>query len=501
MKHLTLIAFLVSCIAATGAQATSLVDPRAASPIYDSSVDGNIKTITNPSDHAAGLSANVTFTPNAADIASVTAGMTLLEIGGNANGTGIYLLGGEVVFLGKMNGAAGNTPGAFDDVAYNDGNNMINVKSTFGQLTAGKTYTAAVAYDPITGNSLKLAVRQQGASTHVDSYALAGVGTKTNWSGNDTVTNLVGDGSIGAGNNVGGNAFDEGPVRANDFAGAKGQGLLWNTTGRILGEVALGWSAKGIADGALADWNTSIDNTGSGNSPFSWTGGSGGTKASGAPNLGNVGDWVNSPTYAFSDTSWQNALGNAETQKDATWEIVVRPGDFDDDHIIFDTGGNGAGTAFVLRGSTIEFRFQHAANANQRNFRTFDLSTMGSATDFFHIVGTADVAGQGPGIAQLYVNGVLVDGPVTSAGTINDWSGTNPASLGGFNKDIPGNTTFPADPFTGDLAVLNYYSDQILTDELIRENYVALVPEPMTMLAVGLSVAGLGGYLRKRRGR
>ena len=27
----------------------------------------------------------------------------------------------------------------------------------------------------------------------------------------------------------------------------------------------------------------------------------------------------------------------------------------------------------------------------------------------------------------------------------------------------------------------------------------APIPEPMTMLAVGLSVAGLGGYVRKRR--
>ena len=37
-------------------------------------------------------------------------------------------------------------------------------------------------------------------------------------------------------------------------------------------------------------------------------------------------------------------------------------------------------------------------------------------------------------------------------------------------------------------------------NDRVRLNaYVRVIPEPMTMLAVGMSVAGLGGYVRRRR--
>ncbi len=40
---------------------------------------------------------------------------------------------------------------------------------------------------------------------------------------------------------------------------------------------------------------------------------------------------------------------------------------------------------------------------------------------------------------------------------------------------------------------------QLLTDGVLGVRVSSAVPEPMTMLAVGMSVAGLGGYIRKRR--
>jgi hypothetical protein len=476
-----------------GAQASIIVDPGAASSIYDSLTDGNGATIADPASAASGLTMHVTFTPSAADIASAGTAINLLEIGGTSNGTGLYLLGGELHFLSKMNGSPGNTP-SFDDLAFNSGNNMVSVKSTFGLLTAGTTYTVAAAYDPMTAKTLKLAIRKSGINTHVDSYVLTGVGTKTNWSGDDTVTNLNGDSSIGGGNSNSSNAFYDISIRDNDFAGSQGQGLLWNTSARILGQVALGWSAEGIADGSLPTWDTSIDVTGSAKSPFSWNGG--GVKASGATNLAGVNDWVNSPAYTFSDKSWQDSLGDAETKQDATWEIVLRPGDFTGNHMIFNTGGNGDGTAFLLEGSVVSFRFQDNSTDPQRNFRTFDLATIGEATDFFHIVGTADVAGQSEGIGELFVNGVSVDGPVTSTGTIADWDGADTAGLGGGNFNIPGTTGYSADTFTGDIALFNYYSDQILTPELIMENYTALVPEPASAIML---LMGLGAVIRRRK--
>ena len=266
--------------------------------------------------------------------------------------------------------------------------------------------------------------------------------------------------------------------------------------------VDLGWTAEGLADGALATWSVTTNTSGA--SPIHWGGGAGGTKQSGSTNFVNVNDWVNSPEYALqgSGDSWQDVYGGPETKLDATWEMVFRPGDYTGNHMLFNTGGNGDGTGWVLLGSTIEFRFQDAANADRRNFRSFDLSTLGPATDFYHVVGTADVAGQDEGIGELFVNGVSRDGPVTSSGTIGDWDGGDPAGLGGFNFNIPGTSSFAADTFTGDIAIFNYYGDEILAAGEISDNFNALVPEPSTLLLtlLGLlSLAFVGG--RNRRGR
>ncbi len=149
--------------------------------------------------------------------------------------------------------------------------------------------------------------------------------------------------------------------------------------------------------------------------------------------------------------------------------MVFRPGDFTDTHVLFNAGGNGDGTAFVLTGSVLDFRFQDAPNADQRVTISTDLANIGTASDFYHVVATADVDTALSGTGSLYVNGVLVAGPTTSTGTINDWDGGDLTEFGK-GANIPGGNIGAA-AFTGDLALFNYFGGRILTELQITDAF------------------------------
>ena len=233
----------------------------------------------------------------------------------------------------------------------------------------------------------------------------------------------------------------------------------------------LSWNAAGLADGALPTWEPSINSTT--NQGMVFTAGVGGTVESGATNLDSVSRWVNSPGYNFASNpndSWQDGLGNAATQEDVTWELVFRPGDFLGVHTLYNTGGNGDGTAIVLIDSILEFRFQDANNDDQRVVVATDLSAIGAETDFYHVVCVCDVDTDVTGTGTLYVNGEVVDGPTTSVGTIIDWDGGDLAELGKGNN-IPGDNPFNPEAFDGDIAVFNYHAGTLLEGDLIQRLY------------------------------
>ena len=270
-------------------------------------------------------------------------------------------------------------------------------------------------------------------------------------------------------------------------------GLASVTTARAA-TVDLGWTAEGLSDGALASWTPSTVN--GGYSSTAWTGGSGGTKQSGTTNFANVNDWVHVPRYR--GDSWQDDISDTETKKNASWEMVFRPGDFTKDYMLFNTDGTGDGTGFFLIGSTLEFRFQDDNSGAQRVVVSKDLSAIGAAGDFFHVVGTADLETASTGTGQLYVNGLAVGTAVTSSGTIADWDGGDDAGLGGVNFNVPGNGSFPDNNFPGDIAIFNYYGQEILGADDVAAGYSVLVPEPATL---GLLVLGGGILLVRRRRR
>lgn len=198
--------------------------------------------------NAQGLTFNVTFTPTAADLDPVvnplvsSNAMNILEVGGDANGSGLYLFDGELHFISKMNGGVGNVPNLFNDLNFSSGNNMIGVRSSFGPLIAGTEYSVAVVFDPLTTATIQLGILPTGGSLSTESYTISGVGTRTNWSGDDSVTALRGanaNGAIanfGGANTAGGDTWSEALINANGFNGTAGQALYWSANGTIVPE-------------------------------------------------------------------------------------------------------------------------------------------------------------------------------------------------------------------------------------------------------------------------
>ena len=249
----------------------------------------------------------------------------------------------------------------------------------------------------------------------------------------------------------------------------------------------LSWTAGGLPEGNLTTWNPAINVTG--NNAIRFVRNTGGTVRSGISNFANVSQWLSSPGFNLSSNpndSWQDGLGDLVTKANVTWEMVFRPGDFIGTHVLFNTGGNGDGTAITITGSVLDFRFQDAANTAQRLIISKDLAPIGPATDFYHVVCLADVDTAATGTAHIYVNGQLAAGPTTSTGTINDWDGGDLAELGK-GANIPGSTTFAHTAFTGDIALFNYYGNRLLSEQQITDAYARIAGENAPFAITGIT--------------
>ena len=231
----------------------------------------------------------------------------------------------------------------------------------------------------------------------------------------------------------------------------------------------LGWDAKDVIDLGVG-WQPGINSTG--NPGIVWSGS--GTVESGSSNFGNITTWINSPSLALMSNpadSFQDGLGDPVTKANVSWEFIFRPGDFEGLHTLFNTGGNGAGTGIVLNGSVLDFRFQAANNDTQRVIASTDLAEIGSATNFFHVVGVGDLNSAASGTARLFVNGEL-KAEVTSSAAILDWDGGDLAELGTGNN-IPGGNPFNPESFDGDIAVFNYFQGILITEEQAQAFFLA----------------------------
>lgn len=202
--------------------------------------NNNIVTVNDPND-ANGLTMNVTFTPNSADISQTTNAIPLLEIGGNANGSGLYLLGGQIYFLSKLNGTAADVVTSFPDLNQID-DNIIGVRSgditgalSGGVLAAGTEYSVAAILDPTIGAaSITLAFSAGAGPVFSETWSFTNDGT--NWAGNNTVVSFNVPSNSGGTTTTGNLPFSEPALVA--FGGTAGRALIFNEVATVIPEPA-----------------------------------------------------------------------------------------------------------------------------------------------------------------------------------------------------------------------------------------------------------------------
>jgi len=107
---------------------------------------------------------------------------------------------------------------------------------------------------------------------------------------------------------------------------------------------------------------------------------------------------------------------------------------------------------------------------------------------------------------SIYLDGVAVDVDPAAPGVqlTRTMTGQGIANLTqqgtNFRQRFGSNRDGSADGLAGHYDDLRIYNTALTAGE-IQQLAGVVIPEPMTMLAVGLGIAGLGGYVRKRRRR
>jgi len=79
-------------------------------------------------------------------------------------------------------------------------------------------------------------------------------------------------------------------------------------------------------------------------------------------------------------------------------------------------------------------------------------------------------------------------------------AGSNGSGLSSANDSIAGNAELGGgfSDFAGDIAIVRFYRNQVLTAGEFEDNFNALVPEPSTSVLAALGLFGVA-YLARRR--
>ncbi|MEI8040892.1 MAG: discoidin domain-containing protein [Verrucomicrobiota bacterium] len=210
-----------------------------------------------------GLTFNIEFSPAADDLSGT---VLLVEIGGTANGTGLYLVDGVPTFVSKQGSGDVRVPEfalPTPDLDFADqagGVNSIGVvaaQSDFGVLSAGQTYTVALTWDQAT--RFQLGVESDGAVTTNNFTVTRTIG---NWAGNSTLSvgSFSSKGNVGglAGANASNNLGAPWDVDlAKPFAGTILRALYWNARASLTAVTNLApWEVNltVMASSAIPGW-------------------------------------------------------------------------------------------------------------------------------------------------------------------------------------------------------------------------------------------------------
>lgn len=192
--------------------------------------------------------------------------------------------------------------------------------------------------------------------------------------------------------------------------------------------------------------------------------------------------------------SFQTIAGGNPSNEDLSLELWFRPASMSGgQQVLFETGGNQDGLSLLLDDSTLIFRVKDNGNVVTTSY---DLGS--DASEFFQAAITLSL----DGTASLFVNGILQDS--ASAAGIDDWTNNGGSALGTVNGQLGGNDGDLGGygDFLGEIGLLRYYRDQVLTAAEVAQNFDAVAtPEPGTAVLTALGIAGLAAHRRARRVR
>lgn len=199
-------------------------------------VDGGTATGSGSAVRANGHTVNATITPGAED---VTGTVVIFEYGGTSNGFNLGLVDGVLTYMAKHNSGDANAPDSLNDTSLRpDGSTSgeAAVQHSYGALTAGETYSIAVAWDQ--AGTLLLGLEAGGVIAR-NTFGLTGV--YDNWSGNNSISVGVINASAGgyggelAGTTVA-DPFDVDETPVSSFTGTVNDLLYWNDAGGVIPE-------------------------------------------------------------------------------------------------------------------------------------------------------------------------------------------------------------------------------------------------------------------------
>ena len=186
-----------------------------------------------------------------------------------------------------------------------------------------------------------------------------------------------------------------------------------------------------------------------------------------------------------------DGINTGAAKTDKTFELVFRADDVSGRQVLFDQGGTTNGFNLYLQNDELYFG---AWTGNT----FFSADTASSAVDIladttYHVAGTWD-----NGELMLYLQGLLVDS--TTASFTSVAAHGDDGAIGGVhtNSRFHNGTAGDGLNFAGRIDEVALYNTVLSADQILAHSAL-VIPEPMTMLAVGLSITGLGGYIRKRR--